>query len=201
MDKHHPRMSSRHIWSPAGSGWRQFPTDPTHDSTSYVPCTWGDLQWWISPSWQVKPITNSTFNNSLSFEALKNFSTRVADSVIEGIPNPSRTAVNVLETSLSPVELLDILGFSGHRVVGVSSKHNRMVNYFRNDNLWYISPTRCGPLREKMFTENSDGCFLLKMLTNWLNLTDSRSDESDGKYIYIMSTQFLECLLAPISRV
>jgi len=54
---------------------------------------------------------------------------------IEGIPNPSITAPNVLETSLSPVELLDILGFSGHRVVGVASKHNRMVNYFRDDNL------------------------------------------------------------------
>ena len=136
MDKHHPRMSSRHIWSHAGSGWRQFPTDPIPDSTSYVPCTWGDLHWWISPSWQVKPITNSTFNNSLSFEALKNFFTRVD---IEGIPNPSITAPNVLETSLSPVELLDILGLSGHRVVGVASKHNRMVNYFRDDNLWYIS--------------------------------------------------------------
>jgi hypothetical protein len=46
---------------------------------------------------------------------------------IEGIPNPSRTAPNVLETSLSPVELLDILGLSGHRVVGVASKHNLMV--------------------------------------------------------------------------
>jgi hypothetical protein len=52
---------------------------------------------------------------------------RIVDSVIEGIPNPSRTADNVLETSLTPVELLDILGFSGHRVVGVSSKNNKMV--------------------------------------------------------------------------
>jgi len=52
---------------------------------------------------------------------------RVVDSVIEGIPNPSRTAPNVLETSLTPVELLDVLGFSGHRVVGVSSKNNKMV--------------------------------------------------------------------------
>jgi len=52
---------------------------------------------------------------------------RVVDSVIEQIPNPSRTADNVLETSLAPVELLDVLGFSGHRVVGVSSKNNKMV--------------------------------------------------------------------------
>jgi len=52
---------------------------------------------------------------------------RVVDSVIEQIPNPSRTADNVLETSLAPIELLDVLGFSGHRVVGVSSKNNRMV--------------------------------------------------------------------------
>jgi len=52
---------------------------------------------------------------------------RIVDSVIEGIPNPSRTADNVLETSLAPIELLDVLGFSGHRVVGVSSKNNRMV--------------------------------------------------------------------------
>ena len=49
--------------------------------------------------------------------------------MIEGIPNPSRTADNILETSLTPVELLDILGYSGHRVVGVSSKNNKMVNY------------------------------------------------------------------------
>jgi len=59
---------------------------------------------------------------------------RVADSVMEEIPNPSITAVNVLETSLSPVELLDILGFSGHRVVGVSSKHNRMVWTLEREN-------------------------------------------------------------------
>jgi len=52
---------------------------------------------------------------------------RIVDSVIEGIPNPSRTADNILETSLAPIELLDVLGFSGHRVVGVSSKNNRMV--------------------------------------------------------------------------
>merc|ERR1712130_278151 len=52
---------------------------------------------------------------------------RVVDSVIEQIPNASRTADNVLETSLAPVELLDVLGFSGHRVVGVSSKNNKMV--------------------------------------------------------------------------
>jgi len=52
---------------------------------------------------------------------------RIVDSVIEGIPNPSRTADNVLETSLTPIELLDVLGFSGHRVVGASSKNNRMV--------------------------------------------------------------------------
>merc|ERR1719376_1703563 len=52
---------------------------------------------------------------------------RIVDSVIEGIPNPSRTADNVLETSLAPIELLDVLGFSGHRVVGLSSKNNRMV--------------------------------------------------------------------------
>ena len=48
--------------------------------------------------------------------------------MIEGIPNPSRTADNILETSLTPIELLDVLGFSGHRVVGVSSKNNKMVN-------------------------------------------------------------------------
>jgi len=53
---------------------------------------------------------------------------------IEGIPNPSITAPNVLETSLSPVELLDILGFSGHRVVGVASKHNRMVWTLEREN-------------------------------------------------------------------
>merc|ERR1712055_881677 len=52
---------------------------------------------------------------------------RIVDSVIEGIPNPSRTADNVLETSLTPIELLDVLGFSGHRVVGASSKNNKMV--------------------------------------------------------------------------
>jgi len=52
---------------------------------------------------------------------------RIVDSVIEGIPNPSRTADNILETSLTPIELLDVLGFSGHRVVGASSKNNRMV--------------------------------------------------------------------------
>jgi len=53
---------------------------------------------------------------------------------IEGIPNPSITAPNVLETSLSPVELLDILGLSGHRVVGVASKHNRMVWTLEREN-------------------------------------------------------------------
>jgi len=52
---------------------------------------------------------------------------RIVDSVIERIPNPSRTAANILETSAAPFELLDILGFTGHRVVGVSSKNNRMV--------------------------------------------------------------------------
>merc|ERR1712055_83276 len=52
---------------------------------------------------------------------------RIVDSVIEGIPNPSRTADNILETSLTPIELLDVLGFSGHRVVGASSKNNKMV--------------------------------------------------------------------------
>ena len=65
----------------------------------------------------------------------KNIFARVVDSVIEGIPNPSRTAPNVLETSLTPVELLDVLGFSGYRVVGVSSKNNKMVNYFSDDTL------------------------------------------------------------------
>jgi len=54
---------------------------------------------------------------------------RIVDSVVEAIPNWAnpRTADNVLETSLAPVQLLDILGFSGHRVVGVSSKNNKMV--------------------------------------------------------------------------
>ena len=52
---------------------------------------------------------------------------RIVNSVIEGIPNPSRTADNILETSLTPVELLDVLGFSGHRVAGVLSKNNMMV--------------------------------------------------------------------------
>jgi len=52
---------------------------------------------------------------------------RIVDSVIERIPNPTRTAANILETSVAPFELLDILGFSGHRVVGVSSKNNKMV--------------------------------------------------------------------------
>jgi len=60
---------------------------------------------------------------------------RIVDSVIERIPNPTRTAANILETSAAPFELLDILGFTGHRVVGVSSKNNRMVNYFGDDNL------------------------------------------------------------------
>merc|ERR1711953_1571297 len=52
---------------------------------------------------------------------------RISGSVLEGIPNPSRTGDNILETSLAPVEVLDVLGFSGHRVVGVSSKNNHLV--------------------------------------------------------------------------
>jgi len=60
---------------------------------------------------------------------------RIVDSVIEGIPNPSRTADNVLETSLTPIELLDVLGFSGHRVVGVSSKNNKMVWTLERENV------------------------------------------------------------------
>merc|ERR1712110_160831 len=52
---------------------------------------------------------------------------RISGSVLEGIPTPSRTGDNVLETSLAPVEVLDVLGFSGHRVVGVSSKNNHLV--------------------------------------------------------------------------
>jgi len=59
---------------------------------------------------------------------------RIVDSVIEGIPNPSRPADNVLETSLTPVELLDVLGYSGHRVVGVSSKNNKMVWTLEREN-------------------------------------------------------------------
>jgi len=60
---------------------------------------------------------------------------RIVDSVIEGIPNPSRTADNILETSLTPIELLDVLGFSGHRVVGVSSKSNKMVWTLERENV------------------------------------------------------------------
>ena len=67
------------------------------------------------------------------------FLARIVDSVIERIPSALRTADNVLETNLAPFKVLDILGFSGHRVVGVSSKNNKMVNYFGDDsNLWFI---------------------------------------------------------------
>ena len=66
------------------------------------------------------------------------FFTRIVDSVIERIPSALRTADNVLETNLAPFKVLDILGFSGHRVVGVSSKNNKMVNYFGDDNLLFI---------------------------------------------------------------
>ena len=99
------------------------------------------------------------------------FLTRIVDSVIERIPNPSRTAANIMETSVAPFELLDILGFTGHRVVGVSSKNNKMVNYLEMIVISdlsgpYLSFFRCGPLRENKFTENSESCFVLRMLSN-----------------------------------
>ena len=112
----------------SNSGWAAL-----WDRTPFLPRAWGDLHWWISPSWQVKATSIFPHNfwlidtSAHNFGTLKHFLSRVVDSVIEGIPNPSRTADNVLETSLTPVELLDILGFSGHRVVGVSSKNNKMV--------------------------------------------------------------------------
>ena len=99
------------------------------------------------------------------------FFTRIVDSVIERIPSALRTADDVLETNLAPFKVLDILGFSGHRVVGVSSKNNKMVNYLDMIVISdlsgpYLSFFRCGPLRENMFTENSDGCFVLRNLSN-----------------------------------
>jgi len=52
---------------------------------------------------------------------------RISGRVLEGIPSPSRTGDNIVETSLAPVEVLDVLGFSGYRVVGVAPHNNKMA--------------------------------------------------------------------------
>merc|ERR1712013_664503 len=52
---------------------------------------------------------------------------RISGRVLEGIPSPSRTGDNIVETSLAPVEVLNVLGFSGYRVVGVAPHNNKMA--------------------------------------------------------------------------
>ena len=60
----------------------------------------------------------------------ESFLSRISGRVLEGIPSPSRTGDNIVETSLAPVEVLDVLGFSGYRVVGVAPHNNKMVDFF-----------------------------------------------------------------------
>jgi len=53
---------------------------------------------------------------------------RLTDSLLEDIATLSRTAEDRHETEITPVDLLNVLGFHGHRVVGVSTNpQNQMV--------------------------------------------------------------------------
>ena len=63
-------------------------------------------------------------------ENTESFLFRISGRVLEGIPSPSRTGDNIVETTLTPVEVLDVLGFSGYRVVGVAPHNNKMVDFF-----------------------------------------------------------------------
>ena len=94
-------------------------------------------------------------------ENTESFLFRISGRVLEGIPSPSRTGDNIVETSLAPVEVLDVLGFSGYRVVGVAPHNNKMVDFilctiFGND-AKQIS-LRPGLLKDSIlsFEENSD---------------------------------------------
>merc|ERR1712013_695959 len=62
-----------------------------------------------------------------SWDQARMGNSRISGRVLEGIPSPSRTGDNIVETSLAPVEVLDVLGFSGYRVVGVAPHNNKMA--------------------------------------------------------------------------
>ena len=94
-------------------------------------------------------------------ENTESFLSRISGRVLEGIPSPSRTGDNIVETSLAPVEVLDVLGFSGYRVVGVAPHNNKMVDFFLFAIFWNDAKQislRPGLLKDSIlsFEENSD---------------------------------------------
>jgi len=52
---------------------------------------------------------------------------RLSYAIQEDIPNPYETAQDRYETSMSPVSVLTVLGFHGHRVVGVTTNMDNLM--------------------------------------------------------------------------